>query len=102
MKLGEILKSYREKNHLRTDQIVQYLGIDGEIYMQYENGELEPEYAILELLGDLYGVNVFELQTSDDGPLNTLLKYFDFRSRDDVNPNDLIEIAKIRKSIRIR
>ena len=100
MKLGEILKSYRENNHLRTDQIVQYLGIDGEIYIQYENGELEPDYEVLEQLGNLYGVNVFELKTSDDGPLNTLLKYFDFRSRDDVNPNDLIEIAKFRKRTR--
>ena len=100
MKLGEILKSYREKNYLRIDQIVQYLGIDSEIYIQYEKGELKPDYEVLEQLGNLYGVNVFELQTSNDGPLNTLLKYFDFRSRDDVNPNDLIEIAKIRKRTR--
>ena len=97
MKLGKTLKAYREGNHLRIDQIAKYLGIDGEIYIMYENDELEPDYAILEMLGYLYGVNVYELQTSDEVPYNTLLKYFDFRSRDDLNINDLIEIAKIRK-----
>ena len=100
MKLGEILKSYREKNNLRTDQIVQYLGTGGEVYLKYESGELEPDYETLEQLGDLYGVSIYELKTSDEGPLNTLLKYFDFRLREDLNINDLKEIAKIRKRIR--
>ena len=48
----------REEQNLTQEYVAKYLNIKQPQYNRYEKGKAEPKIIILELLADLYNVNV--------------------------------------------
>lgn len=53
----ETLKILREENHYSQATIATYLGISRQMYIKYENGDVEPSVQIIKQLSKLYKVS---------------------------------------------
>lgn len=92
-----MLKKYREANGLTIKQIADFLYMDEEVYKMVESGEIDALLVIdIELLADLYGINIIELY-GDHEVANDLLKNL---SLNKLSTDDLREIAKFRSIIK--
>lgn len=67
--MTEVLKILREKNHYSQATIASYLGVSRQMYIKYENGDVEPSVQIVKQLCKLYKVSydvILDNKTSEN------------------------------------
>lgn len=67
--MTEALKILREKNHYSQATIASYLGVSRQMYIKYENGDVEPSVQIVKQLCKLYKVSyevILDNKTSEN------------------------------------
>lgn len=55
--MNETLKYLRELNHFTQTDVADFLGISRQMYIKYENGEVEPPVSVVKKLSDKYGTS---------------------------------------------
>jgi transcriptional regulator with XRE-family HTH domain len=97
-KTGLILKSLREKFGYVQENVAAFLGISRELVSMYETGEREIPVEVLEKLGDLFCIDpeAFFAETPEEAMTQVA---FAFR-KDEIDPNDLKEIAAFGKIVK--
>lgn len=72
--MTEALKILREKNHYSQATIASYLGVSRQMYIKYENGDVEPSVQIVKQLCKLYKVS-YEVILDNKTSENVSYKY---------------------------
>ena len=54
--MNETIKNLREKNGFSQSYLASYLGVSRQMYIKYENGEVEPPIKAVKALCRLYSV----------------------------------------------
>ncbi|MBN8703353.1 MAG: helix-turn-helix transcriptional regulator [Bacteroidetes bacterium] len=98
MKIGHILKAYREKNKFSQEAVASFLDIKRELLSYYENDSREPSVEILEKLADVYGAELSDFFETDINHINTNVA-FAFRATE-MKEKDLKELAQFRKVVK--
>lgn len=70
---GEILKQLREANNYTQESVSEYLGIKRSTYSNYETGDREAPWTILEKLASLYGCDLYDLESEDNDVLQGVI-----------------------------
>ena len=96
--IGKNIKSYREKLQLTQSQVAKNLGISRELISLYESGKREIDLNKLELLTDLFGVELVNL-IEEDSELVTIDLNFAYRS-DEMTDDDLKQISEFRRIVK--
>lgn len=55
--MNETLKYLRELNHFTQTDVADFLGISRQMYIKYENGEVEPPVSVVKKLSEKYGTS---------------------------------------------
>ena len=63
--LGETIKLLREANNYTQENVSDYLGIKRSTYSNYETGDREAPWTVLEKLANLYGCDLYDLMSDD-------------------------------------
>lgn len=96
--IGENIKSYRERLQLTQNEVANCLGVSRELISYYEAGKREIDLKKLEVLADLFGVELLNLfEENKDNVVVDLA--FAYRS-DDMTEEDLKQIGGFRKIIK--
>ena len=70
---GVILKLLREANNYTQESVSEYLGIKRSTYSNYETGDREAPWTILEKLASLYGCDLYDLESEDNDVLQGVI-----------------------------
>lgn len=70
---GVILKQLREANNYTQESVSEYLGIKRSTYSNYETGDREAPWTILEKLASLYGCDLYDLESEDNDVLQGVI-----------------------------
>lgn len=70
---AETLKLLREANHFTQENVADYLGIKRSTYSNYETGDREAPWAVLEKLANLYGCEQYDLESEDQDVLRGVI-----------------------------
>lgn len=54
--MNETLKYLREQNHFTQSDLADFLGISRQMYIKYENGEVDPTVSVVKKLSEKYEV----------------------------------------------
>lgn len=54
--MNRTLKYLREKNHFTQTDLADFLGISRQMYIKYENGDVEPPVFVVKKLSEKYGI----------------------------------------------
>ena len=98
MKIGELIKLYREKNCLSQQTVADYLNIKREALSYYENNERDAPLEILEKLADLYGADLTDFFETNPDLIQTNIA-FAFRA-EMIEEKDFIQLASFRKAVK--
>jgi len=99
MKIGQILKAFREKNNFSQETVASFLGIKREMLSYYENNSREPSIDVLENLANLYGADLADFFETDENHINTNVAFAAFRASN-INESDMKELAQFRKVVK--
>lgn len=98
MKIGPILKAYREQNKFSQEAVASYLGIKRELLSYYETDAREAAIEVLEKLADLYGADLADFFETELPQINANVA-FAFRA-EHIAEQDLKELAQFRKIVK--
>jgi len=96
--IGKNIKSYRTKLQLTQEEVAKFLGFSREYVSLLESGEREIDLKKLELLADLFGVELINLLEENNELVSADL-VFAYRS-DEMSDNDIQQISEFRKIIK--
>ena len=92
--IGRNLCRFRKANNFTQEQVAEYLGIKLSTYSNYELGEREMPFELLERVADLLGCDLSALMEEDEALVNELM-ICSFRV-DDLSAEDLEQIAAFK------
>lgn len=92
------LKLFRESLNFTQERVASYLGIDRGAYANYESGNREMPYQLMEKVCELYGIGLISLYEEDEQKVKDELVCA-FRT-DNLNDDDLREISNFKKIVR--
>ena len=95
--IGRNLKSLREANGYTQEQLSDYLAIKRSAYANYEAGEREAPFEVLEKAADLFGCELSLLFEEDEIAVENMLVCV-FRA-DDLNVDDMREVAAFKSIV---
>jgi transcriptional regulator with XRE-family HTH domain len=98
MKIGQIIKAYREKMQLSQEVVAEFLKIKREALSYYETDSRETPLEVLEKLSDLFGIGLDEFFEEDENQIKANVA-FAFRA-DEILPKDMNSISAFRKVIK--
>lgn len=96
--VGNNLKRLREFNNFSQTQVANFLGINRSTYSNYELGEREAPFEILEEVSHLYGCDLYVLFEENEEAFNDAL-VCTFRV-DNLSNSDLQEIAGFKDIVK--
>ena len=96
--VGRNLKRLREMNRLTQDQIASFLKINRSTYSNYESGEREAPFEVLESVSDLFGCDLYLLFEENESAKEEMLACA-FRV-DSISNEDLHQIAQFKKIVK--
>lgn len=70
--MNETIRLLREKNNLPQIYVANIIGVSRQMYIKYENGDVEPSLSVVKKLCNLYGVSY---ETIIDNKLKEPVKY---------------------------
>lgn len=92
------LKLFRESLNFTQERVASYLGIDRGAYANYESGNREMPYQLMEKVCELYGIGLISLYEEDEQKVKDELVCA-FRT-DNLSNDDLREISNFKKIVR--
>lgn len=96
--IGRNVKAYRDKLHYTQDAIANFLGVQREVISYYENGKREIDLVKLEMLANLFNVELQDL-ISEDSNIKELDFAIAFRT-EGLDESDLTQISEFQKIIK--
>ena len=96
--IGNNLKRLRDANHFTQEQLAVFLGINRSTYSNYEMGEREIPFIILEKAADLFGLDLHLFFEEDESVVDNML-VCSFRV-DDLTPSDMAEVASFKNIVK--
>lgn len=92
--IGQNLCKLRKANNFTQELVAEYLGINRSTYSNYELGEREMPFELLERVADLFGCDLAVLMEEDEAIVNEMM-ICSFRV-DDLSAEDLEQIAAFK------
>lgn len=96
--IGQNLCKLRKANNFTQEQIAEYLGINRSTYSNYELGEREMPFELLERIADLLGCDLHVLMEEDEAVVNEMM-ICSFRV-DNLSAGDLEQIAVFKRIVK--
>ena len=96
--IGNNLKRLRDANRFTQEQLAVFLGINRSTYSNYEMGESEIPFTILEKAADLFGLDLHLFFEEDESVVDNML-VCSFRV-DDLTPSDMAEVASFKNIVK--
>ncbi|MBQ8608199.1 MAG: helix-turn-helix transcriptional regulator [Bacteroidaceae bacterium] len=96
--IGQNLCKLRKANSFTQEQVAEYLGINRSTYSNYELGEREMPFDLLERIADLLGCDLTVLMEEDEAVVNEMM-VCSFRV-DDLSADDLEQIAAFKRIVK--
>lgn len=94
---GETLKLLREANHFTQENVADYLGIKRSTYSNYETGDREAPWVVLEKLANLYGCEQYDLESDNQDVLQGVVACA-FRV-DSMSVEDMKQVAAFKQLV---
>ena len=94
---GETLKLLRDANHFRQEDVADYLGIKRSTYSNYETGDREAPWVVLEKLANLYGCDQYDLESENQDVLQGVIACA-FRV-DSMSVEDMKQVAAFKQLV---
>lgn len=94
---GETLKLLREANHFTQENVSDYLGIKRSTYSNYETGDREAPWSVLEKLANLYGCEQYDLERENRDVLQGIIACA-FRV-DSLSVEDMKQVAAFKQLV---
>lgn len=94
---GQTLKLLREANNYTQENVAEFLGINRSTYSNYETGDREAPWAVLEKLANLYGCDQFDLESEDQAVLQGVIACA-FRV-DSLSVEDMKQVAAFKRLV---
>ena len=95
--IGETLKMLREASNYTQESVSEYLGIKRSTYSNYETGDREAPWAVLEKLASLYGCDLYDLESEDKDVLKGVIACA-FRV-DSLSVEDMKQVASFKQLV---
>lgn len=95
--LGETIKLLREANNYTQENVSDYLGIKRSTYSNYETGDREAPWTVLEKLANLYGCDLYDLMSDDKDVLQGVVACA-FRV-DSLSVEDMKQVAAFKQLV---
>ncbi len=92
------IKLLRDASGFTQDMIANYLGINRSTYSNYESGDRELPFLLMEKLADMYGCDLYDFYSQDETKLTGMLATA-FRV-DSLSPEDLAQVAAFKRIVR--
>lgn len=92
------LKKLREAARYTQDEVAQALGITRSAYSNYESGEREAPYDVLEKVSDLFGCEMY-LLFEENGNADAMILASAFRL-DGLTDEDAVEIVRFKDIVK--
>lgn len=92
------LKKFREAARYTQEEVSQALGITRSAYSNYESGEREAPYDLLEKVSDLFGCDMYVL-FEDNANAEAMILASAFRL-DGLTPEDMSEIMRFKDIVK--
>ena len=96
--IGQNLCKLRKANNFTQEQVAEYLGINRSTYSNYELGDREVPFELLERVADLLGCDLSVLMEEDEALVDEMM-VCSFRV-DDLSANDLEQIAVFKRIVK--
>lgn len=97
--IGKNLKKFRNFNRFTQDQVTGFLGLNNRsTYSNYESGDREVPFEILEKCADLYGCDL-SLFLEENEQAETDILVCAFRA-DNITSSDMDEVAKFKNIVK--
>lgn len=96
--IGQKLYKLRKANNFTQEQVAEFLGINRSTYSNYELGEREMPFELLERVADLFGCDLTVLMEEDEAVVNEMM-ICSFRV-DDLSADDLEQIATFKRIVK--
>lgn len=93
----ETLKLLRDANHFRQEDVADYLGIKRSTYSNYETGDREAPWVVLEKLANLYGCDQYDLESENQDVLQGVIACA-FRV-DSMSVEDMKQVAAFKQLV---
>ena len=94
---GQTLKLLREANNYTQENVAEFLGINRSTYSNYETGDREAPWAVLEKLANLYGCDQLDLESEDQAVLQGVIACA-FRV-DSLSVEDMKQVAAFKRLV---
>ena len=94
---GQTLKLLREANNFTQENVSDYLGIKRSTYSNYETGDREAPWEVLEKLANLYGCDQYDLESEDQAVLQGVIACA-FRV-DSLSVEDMKQVAAFKQLV---
>ena len=94
---GQTLKLLREANNYTQENVAEFLGINRSTYSNYETGDREAPWAVLEKLANLYGCDQFDLENEDQAVMQGVIACA-FRV-DSLSVEDMKQVAAFKRLV---
>lgn len=94
---GQTLKLLREANNYTQENVAEFLGINRSTYSNYETGDREAPWTVLEKLANLYGCDQFDLESEDQAVLQGVIACA-FRV-DSLSVGDMKQVAAFKRLV---
>lgn len=95
--IGETLKKLREASNYTQESVSEYLGIKRSTYSNYETGDREAPWTVLEKLASLYGCDLYDLESGDKDVLKGVIACA-FRV-DSLSVEDMKQVASFKQLV---
>ncbi len=92
------LKRLRDAGGFTQDHVASFLGITRSAYSNYEAGNREIPFPVMDQLSDLYGCDMYELYTEDNLVIESMLVTA-FRV-DNLTPEDMRQLAAFKRIVK--
>ena len=94
---GQTLKLLRDANNYTQENVAEFLGINRSTYSNYETGDREAPWAVLDKLANLYGCDQFDLESEDQAVLQGVIACA-FRV-DSLSVEDMKQVAAFKRLV---
>ncbi|MBP3257065.1 MAG: helix-turn-helix transcriptional regulator [Bacteroidales bacterium] len=96
--LARNIKRLRDVENFTQEHVASFLGITRSAYSNYELGEREIPFCVLEKLSDLYGCDMYELYSEDSQVIENMLATA-FRV-DSLSAEDMAQLAAFKRIVK--
>ena len=96
--LKQTLKLLREANNYTQENVADFLGIKRSTYSNYETGDREAPWMVLEKLANLYGWDLYDMESDDTDVLQGVIACA-FRV-DSLSVEDMKQVAAFKQLVK--